>query len=270
MRHHRDDVLLTGVPRSGTTLCCALLNQSPDVLALVEPMRIADFAPAQGQQAACDHIAAFLAATRERALREGRAPSLQREGVIVDNPIGQAATERGTRPRVVQLADVEIGRVLPADFRLVIKHNALFTALLPELCARFAVYAVVRDPLAVLASWNSVELSVREGRVPAGELYDDALRRALDAEPDRLARQLCVLDWFFDRILRHVPAERIIRYEEMVAGRAGAGSSLGIPPTATEPLGNRGRGYPKELLQELSVRLAGAAGAWQRLYAQMN
>jgi hypothetical protein len=35
----RQTVLITGTPRSGTTLVCHLLNQLPDTVALNEPMQ---------------------------------------------------------------------------------------------------------------------------------------------------------------------------------------------------------------------------------------
>lgn len=38
-----NDIILTGVPRSGTTLACLLLSKLPDVVALNEPMRTARF-----------------------------------------------------------------------------------------------------------------------------------------------------------------------------------------------------------------------------------
>jgi hypothetical protein len=267
LKHHPDDILLTGVPRSGTTLCCTLLNRNPRVLALVEPMRIPDFVPEDGAEAACERIARFLAETRARALREGKAPSLQRDGVIVDNPMGPTAGDSTRRPRVVRIGEVALDRALPADFRLVIKHNALFTALLPELSRRFTIYAVVRDPLAVLASWNSVDLPVRDGHVPAGELYDTALREALAAEPERITRQLRVLDWFFERILRHVPQEQIIRYEELVSGASQPATALGVPRPVAEQAQNRNREYPQPLLESLAGRLPMHPGAWRKMYA---
>ena len=51
------------------------------------------------------------------------------------------------------------------DFTLVIKHPVAFTALLPILIERFEVFAIVRNPLAVLASWESAPFLQREGRL---------------------------------------------------------------------------------------------------------
>jgi len=263
--HPLRDVLLTGVPRSGTTLCCAELNRAPDVLALVEPMRVADFDPARGTLAACEQVASFLREARARVGESRPLPSAQVEGRIVDNLIGGAGTDGVLRRRRARRGEVQPDRALAPDFRLVVKHNALFTALLEPLSANFPVFAVVRDPLAVLASWNSVDLPVQQGHVPAGELFDTSLREALAAETDRIARQLLILDWFFARILRLVPPERIIRYEEVVTGRSVALAALGAPHAANAG-DNRNRGYDAALLAGLAERLAARPGAWRQLY----
>src|ERR1700679_3353065 len=64
--------LLTGLPRSGTTLVCALLNRLPDTVALSEPRILALHGD---RERALWEIDAFLAMTREAALITGRVPS---------------------------------------------------------------------------------------------------------------------------------------------------------------------------------------------------
>ncbi|WP_330970763.1 hypothetical protein, partial [Lysobacter sp. A3-1-A15] len=113
---------------------------------------------------------------------------------------------------------------------LVIKHNAAFTALLPQLRERFQTRAIVRHPLSVLASWNSVDLPVSRGHIPAGERLDAALAAQLQAEPERLRRQLIVLEWFFARFATALAPAEVLRYEDIVATqgealRASAGLS---------------------------------------------
>jgi len=136
-----------------------------------------------------------------------------------------------------------VSKPLSQDFSLVIKHNAAFTALLPELAQRFECYCLVRNPLAVLASWNSVNLPVSTGRLPAGEHFDQALSRRLDAEPDLLERQLHLLDWLFGRFAAHLPAERILRYEDIVhsAGAALAACHLAAGAAAAAENQNASR-----------------------------
>jgi hypothetical protein len=64
----------------------------------------------------------------------------------------------------------------------------MFTALLPALLRRFPTFAVVRNTLSVLTSWNSVDIPARQGRVPKAELYDPDLVRRMTVIEDRLER----------------------------------------------------------------------------------
>ena len=59
--------------------------------------------------------------------------------------------------------EIAIDKPLSARFTLLIKHNALFAALLPRLTESFPCLALVRNPLSVLASWQTVDLPVHPG-----------------------------------------------------------------------------------------------------------
>jgi len=67
---------------------------------------------------------------------------------------------------------------------------AVFSALLPDAAERFACLALVRNPLSLLASWQTVNLPFNQGRIAGVEPYDPELRRTLDEEPDRLQRMI--------------------------------------------------------------------------------
>jgi hypothetical protein len=103
------------------------------------------------------------------------------------------------------------------DFKLVIKHPVAFTALLPILRDRFEVFAVVRNPLAVLASWESVPFAQREGRLGLRPQVAPEIDARLQETEDRLERQLMLLDWFFASYASTLPRERVVRYEDIVS-----------------------------------------------------
>lgn len=209
-------IALTGVPRGGTTLACRLLGECRDTVALFEPMDVSTLPVARN--AALDQIGAFFEASRQQLMTRGTALSKHRGGAMTDNPFDATRGADGRRSLQVEHGEVALGR--PTEhFSLVIKHNAAFAALLPELATRFMTLAVVRNPLAVLASWNTVDLPVADGRLPAGERLDPALASCLAATPDRLTRQCWVLHWFFDRFVQHLPDGAVMRYEDIVASR---------------------------------------------------
>lgn len=226
------DIVLTGIPRGGTTLACRLLGEAEDTLALFEPMPV--MALPEDHDAALAEVVRYFRKTRQRALTEGRVRSKHREGRVPDNPYGKRGHDGGVRPWLADLGDIDVGKPLSSSFRLVIKHNAAFAALLPVLAARFTVIGVVRNPLAVLASWRSVDLAVSHGRLPAGEHLDPSLATALAAQPDVLRRQVLLLDWFFERLLSWVAPTRLIRYEQTVAdGGLALRAAAGLPTTPT-------------------------------------
>lgn len=250
------NVALTGVPRGGTTLACHLLHACIDTVALFEPMDVT--ALDVHVPRALDQIEAFYAETRRSLRTSGTAPSKHRDGIVPDNPFGERDAG-GRRTLLVDHGQIALGRPVE-DFTLVIKHNAAFCALLPELSARFNSFAIVRNPLAVLASWNTVDLPVGQGRLPAGERLDAALRRKLDEEPMRLERQLTVLRWFYRRFQMHLPPSRVLRYEDIVAsGGEVLRHAAGLEGAARNDLSVRNssalyRQVPTELLAHALLR----------------
>lgn len=259
--------LLSGVPRSGTSLCCRLVGERPGAAALNEPLGtelhgIADRAMAITQ------TSRFLERIRSRALKEGRVPTLQVDGRLDDAVVASAASDNGLRRRRAFLSDVATGP-LDADFLLLAKHNALFAALLPELAERHPFLALVRNPVAVLASWRTADLPVARGRVPAGERFDPALARRLDAEPCTLARQVAVLDWFFSRYRDHLPAHRILRYEDVTASDGGVlFRALGLGRHASaERLVDRNANPVYGDAECILSALDASGGAWRDCYA---
>lgn len=261
------DIVLTGIPRGGTTLACRLLSDCAETVALFEPIDIPSL-PTEPCSAA-RAIERFFAEARAQLLQAGTAPSKVVEGKVPDNPFLAADTATGERRLQAQIGLLRLPAPPSPGFTLAIKHNAAFTALLPLLHERFPVIAIVRNPLAALASWHSVPLPVGTGRLPAGERFDAALASALASESDPVARQLHVLDWLFARYAT-LPPERVLRYEDIIASAGGALFALaGV--AAPEPLPalasrNTTPACPPHLLPELARRLLAHPGAWRRWY----
>ena len=208
--------LLSGVRRSGTSLCCRLAGALPDTVALSEPIRRKAFGGMDTPQGACARIGDFAGQARAQILAERRASSVQVDGRLDDNRSASRHTDAGLRKLRSEWGEIAIDKPLSKGFTLLIKHNALFAALLPGLTKSFSCLALVRNPLSVLASWQTVDLPVHRGRIPAGEELDGELHQALEREPEVIGRQLIVLDWFFGQFHAHVGLENILRYEEVV------------------------------------------------------
>ena len=262
--------LLTGIPRSGSSLCCRLADKLPGIVGLSEPIG-RDLSAAAGDAAsACTLVGRFVEGTRARAIAEGVVPTVHVDGRLDDDRVDGEAGEDGLRRRRGEQGEIAVAAPLTPDFGLLIKHNALFAALLPHLATRFDCLAIVRNPLAVLASWQTVDLPVGRGRIPAGEQFDDGLRATLDAEPDRLRRQLAVLSWFFRQYDAHLDARQVIRYEELIDSGGGVlYQAMGVAEAPLEALVSRNdnAAYADADTERLLRALLDWGGAWSAFYA---
>jgi hypothetical protein len=272
IERNRHNVVLTGLPRSGTTLTCHLLNKLPNTVALLEPIEPGRFAGLlPDREAVADAMERWFRRSRRRALKKGVVVTRHVGGVIPDNPFEASKPEKEPRRWLASKGRIGVGKNLEHDFFLVVKDPPMFTALLPVLAQRFPTFAVVRNPLAVLASWNSVDIPARHGRVPKAELYDPELARRVAAIEDRLGRQLALLDWWCGRFEQFLPGDHIIRYEDLVA--SGGEALVGIVPAAAgldEPLSGRNANelYDRNDVVEIGQRLLESDGAYWRYYTR--
>lgn len=254
---HDHDIVLAGLPRSGSTLTCHLINKLPDAVALNEPMNIGHFKDQPDKEAICNNISEFFVRMRGALEKTGTAMSKHIDGVVPDNPVLHERTSDGLRRGAAILGSVDFSKNLPDNFTLVVKHPSTFAALVPELINHFTIYATIRNPVAVLSSWNSVSMPIQDGHAPKGENMDTELRDKLKEIPDRLDRQMHLLCWFFERFSL-LPAENIINYETLISSEGSCLRSLAASAASLkEPLESRNQSdlYDAELTPVLVERL---------------
>ena len=208
-------ILLTGIPRSGSTLSCNILNHYSNTLALLEPMNPSSIDANKGKYDASLKISEFAFESRKNILENRMVLSRHNKGVIPSNPISENATKK-LRKQIVKLGNIHIDKNFTNDFTLIIKQNAFFTSILDELIKFFSCYGIIRNPLAVLASWSTVNLPINNGHIPAGEKFDDELFELLAQIECRLDRQIIILNWFFEKFDTLLPKNNIIKYEDII------------------------------------------------------
>ena len=216
-------ILVTGIPRSGTTLCCHLLNELPNTVALHEPLPTETFNDLTRGKA-INVISQFATVSRGQALSSSVVQTKHAGGLVPSNPVFGACND--LRKEQVSLGSIDVDKALSDTFTLVIKHNALFTALLGNLVKVFPCYAIIRNPLATLASWQTVDLPIHQGRLPMGELFDTKLRLQLNELETNIDRQICILKWFYQQFSENLERGHIIRYEDIVDTNGNELSSL--------------------------------------------
>ena len=114
---------MSGVPRSGTSLCCRLAGNLPDTVALSEPIRRKAFGGMETPAGACERIGEFALQVRTQILVERRAPSVQVEGCLDDNRSAARYTEAGLRRLYGAWGEIAIEKALSPRFNLLVKHN---------------------------------------------------------------------------------------------------------------------------------------------------
>jgi hypothetical protein len=274
------NLLITGLPRSGTTLACELLGSLPDTVALDEPLygtiftdtrgrTVQRIRPKSAREVALRNVEHFLDDARRTLRHDGSAPSKVVNGRVESRKVSDEVDSDGLRITLSQVGRIRVDKPLTEDFTLIVKHPAAFVALLPHLAHQFAVHAIVRNPLAILSSWQTIKFSVRDGRASAAERINPGLAAKLDTLPTSTDRQLYLLAWLFEAIVSSLPASAITRYEDMITsgGRALASAT----PRAAEldsQLEDRNDNAPYDAARvvELGRRLLNTDGPWQQLY----
>ena len=286
-------VLITGLPRSGTTLTTELLGGLPDCVAIDEPIHLDGFIhgatpePRRGATVSArilrrpinppnpdpgrvvDNIVDFCLEARRSAKTRGFVTSKNVEGSVTGAKVADELQADGSRTKLARRSEIRVDKELSEDFTLFVKHNSAFVGVLPELVRRAPVLGVIRNPLAILASWNTVPFNVSRGHASLAERFDPSLARDLGRLDDVSDRQFHLLDWFFMRFRESLPPELTVRYEDIVSS---GGSALGvIHPAAVSlklPLASRNQAkvYDEAAMRAIGERLLATDGAYWSFY----
>jgi hypothetical protein len=279
---HQPCVLLTGLPRSGTTLACELLNQLPDVRALAEPPllpRLPRRTTANGQASfAFDDlhraIVEFAAEQRQSILERGVAVSKHVGGRITGTIVADNRNDGEVRRSLVERSEIPIAVPERPDFTLVIKHPIVFTAQLQALHERFPLFAIVRNPLAVLGSWETMPWwHLREGSLRVPPEMAPGITEPLAGIEDVLDRQLAMLGWFFEQYASLLPRERVIRYEDLIASRGRALTAIDASAASLDAwltTRNSAAVYNRDHMRVVAARLLaeGEEAPWRAFYTR--
>ena len=176
----------------------------------------------------------------ERYFRRARR-NLESKGVVFSKHVSgtlSGATfgtpnAEGVRKPVLQKGEIAVDKELGPDFFLFIKHPALFTALLSTRVRRLPCYALVRNPLSVLASRSSLGRDGPAGILPKVlRMYDEELKREIACMTgDIIEARLRTLSWACERYGRYLPKDNIPRYEDIAGSRGKA-----LPPSSPPPV----------------------------------
>lgn len=251
-------------------MLCRMLTELDDVVALNEGLSL-------GHLSDTRDIPPFLQSEFERIhaqLQDTRmAPARHEQGHQVDNHFKRSPTDRELK---LEKSEITFDKSLSPNFTLAIKHNAIFTLALEAICSHgFRVHAQVRNPLAVLGSWNTLNIPVSRGKVRKVEALDPALNARLEQVEDLQEKQLILLDDYFKRYRDHLDIDQIIHYEQLCASPAHELSKIvraQLPDSAVAPVDslNDSELYDSELMKrhaEMLLKMDAGAG-WRHFYTE--
>jgi hypothetical protein len=285
---NRYNIVLTGPVRSGTTLSVYLLSKTRNTIALNEPMLPGKlFRLMPDKDAICDGIERFYRRTRRRVRAERKAVSKHIGGKLTDASHGEP-DEKGMRESLLEKGVVSIDKEVAEVFDLVVKHPGTFTALLPQLKHRFPCYAIVRNPLSIIASRSSIgeqpdaSTDGKTGphtfrdpssrRINSARMFDEELRRQIaPVTAGTFEWMLKMLDWACGMYRREFPEENIVRYEDIIDSRGKALSA--VVPAAEEldePLESKNLNpiYDRRMMVKIGERLLRSEGAYWHFYTR--
>jgi hypothetical protein len=236
------NLIVTGIPRGGTTLAAALIDALDDAVCINEPLWQSKWSrEAASRQRYVERIVDDFARVRATLLAGGSvAVRASGDGEAVTNFFDRGQGPRRRKP----LTTAPLSRPgLTPGFLLAMKHNAHYSCVLGDLAAvpGLSVLAIIRDPVAVLASWRSLNLPVSRGRLPAGEPFWPEIGEARRGTDDLLLVQARMVELFFRRYHELRDRIAIVRYEDIVgspgllARRFGRRPLRQVPVTPVEP-----------------------------------
>lgn len=188
------NLIVTGIPRSGTSLLSVLINHIPNAVCLNEIL--------------------YDVASLPQAFAEVR--SRLAKGLPIPNKYetrGGLTTEtQGRKVEVIErpVKDVDGNGLIGS------KVNIPYLNHLPAILRMgFKVVAIVRDPVFTLASWNSPKAAtIPEAHVTPGDCHPRWQGFPFDSE-DKLARQAQLWEFYAKLIWDHRDRIELIHYEQL-------------------------------------------------------
>jgi hypothetical protein len=209
----KENVIVTGIPRGGTTLSTALLNNLENAICLSEPPWQARwFKNMKNADRLTERIIMDFKNKRRdiienRAIKDFRNES----GSPITNYYNNNRKDVRTLKEVTFQVDKE-------DFLLGMKHNAHYTSILPQILDTdfFSVIAIVRHPVPTIMSWKSLNIPVSNGRLPHAEPFWKELRDITSSNNKSILTLVKMYDLFCERYLSYDKAVHLLKYEDII------------------------------------------------------
>ncbi|OIJ18529.1 hypothetical protein BKP45_18975 [Anaerobacillus alkalidiazotrophicus] len=217
MKQMKNDLIVTGIQRGGTTLTTALLDSLTNCVCLSEPNWQLDWV---NQSNDSNEIVDFLIKDFNKVRTEisNNKPIIDRrknDGSAITNYYER--NEEGDPKRIEKIKRT-IFKVENNEFLLGMKHPALYTSILPELIEKkhFSIIAIIRHPIPTILSWNSLNLYISRAHVPHGAPFWAELRSIIKSKDKLIDKHVKVYDLVCQRYLALREELHLLKYEDII------------------------------------------------------
>lgn len=206
------DVIITGLPRAGSSVVGALVDFLPDTVCLNAPEWHNGFADKHNHvMPICKWLIGDFYWQRKQLLSQTPVADYRNADA---SPLMDSASTLGTETKQVHFTRSG----LTPDFTLAMRHTLLYTAILPQLVefGHFKIIAVIRNPIDVILSWQKQAVSPLSMNNPVsiGWLWPEAhgIAKSTTDEVDRMTQ---VAELYYQRYFELQDKIDIVKYEDV-------------------------------------------------------
>lgn len=216
MKETKNDIIVTGMPRGGTTLLGSLISSLDNVFCISEPFEIEKLLhDSHDRNDFVNKIANYYSLQRQIAIKNKKLINR----VSVDGSLVTNYFVRNGDKILLNYNEREVDiETKDPNFKLAVKHNAHFMSVLPEIIKleKFTIAAVVRHPVPTIMSWRSLNLPISRGRLPSGEKYWNELADIANSKADTLTKQVLIYELILKRLIEFKGYILLLSYEQIV------------------------------------------------------
>ncbi len=208
MAKKKIDLIITGMPRSGTSFLCSRVNEMENAVVVNEPQEVFGELRREG----IDGVSRLFASYRERITTGVAVPNKIKDGKFIEDTSYEDSRS------------MHVHKVDDHEFLLGIKNTLVFMSILNQLVRNKAVdyiMASVRHPLDCIASWHKVSFPHLNSAKPeflsdfAVGKFSTRLNRLL-SEDDLYVRSAMLWQLLAQTLLAEKSKIHLVRYEDIV------------------------------------------------------
>ena len=214
----RTNNLITGIPRSGTSLVSSLVAKNPDTLVFSEPSWLKEIRELTSDSSQFSNQLVKDITQIRNSILNGKPVGIKLNKSETGIPSNYF--QRSPDGEIIHnKTDTEtIFPINTAHKNIFIKANAQFTACLNSLIAtkQFKIVCIVRNPVSAIMSWRSLQIPVSFGNMKIAEKYSPDFSEFINDAANLLDKQIMIADWFFKQYSIYLNHVTLIKYEDLI------------------------------------------------------